>query len=112
MRLRQAALGLLGLYVCLAATIAHRHMTAVGVVDLPWGLLLGLIGAYSIARLVDLWARLGAAFFGLGWGVGLTVPMFAPGGGYLVAQDWIGLCFLFGTLAAIALSVWRGSTTT
>lgn len=112
MRLKQAALIVLGLYVCFTATIAHRQSYAIGGVDVPWGLLLGLVGAYSVALLADLWVRLGSAFFGLGWGMGLTVPMFAPGGSYLVAQDWIGLCFLLGSLAVIALAVLRGSKTT
>lgn len=113
MRLKQAALTILGLYVCFAATIAHRHTTVLDGVDLPWGLLLGLIAAYSIARAIDPWVRLGAAFFGLGWALGLslTVPMFSPGGSYLVAQDWLGLSFLFGSMGALALAVLRGSRT-
>lgn len=111
MRLGQAALAVLGLYVCFTATIAHRHTTEIGGVDVPWGLILALVGAYSVARLVDPWVRLGAAFFALGWAVGLTVPMFSPGGSYLVAQDWLGLTFLLGSLAALALAVVQGPRT-
>lgn len=111
MRLKRAALTLLGLYACLIATLAHRRTTEVFGVEVPWGLLLALVAAYSIARAVDPWARLGAAFFGLGWAVGLTVPMFSPGGSYLVAQDWLGLSFLLGSMAAIALAVMRRSRT-
>jgi hypothetical protein len=107
-RLKQAALIVLGLYVCFTATIAHRHTAVVGGLDVPWGLILALVGAYSIARLVDPWVRLGAAFFGLGWAVGLTVPMFSPGGSYLVAQDWLGLTFLLGSLGVLALAIVRG----
>jgi len=111
-RLQQSAIILLGLYVCLTATIAHRHTATIGGVDVPWGVVLGIIGAYSIARFIDDWVRLGAAFFGLGWAAGLTVPMFSPGGSYLVAQDWLGLSFLFGSLAALAVAVLRGPRAT
>jgi len=110
-RFKQVLLTFLGLYVCLVATIAHRHTTVLGGVDVPWGLLLALIGAYSIARVIDPWVRLGAAFFGLGWAVGLTVPMFSSGGSYLVATDALGLSFLFGSMGALALAVVRGSRT-
>lgn len=111
MKLKQATFSVLGLYVCFTATIAHRHTTVISGVDVPWGLFLALIGAYAIARAIDPWVRLGAAFFGLGWGVGLTVPMFSPGGSYLIAQDWLGLSFLFGGLGVLALAVLRGSRT-
>lgn len=110
-RLKQAALALLGLYVCFTATIAHRHTTVVSGVDVPWGLLLALFGTFVIARAIDPLARLGSAFFALGWAVGLTVPMFSPGGSYLVAEDWLGLTFMFGSVGVLALAVLRGSRT-
>ena len=109
MRFKQTALFFLGLYVCFAATIAHRHTTVISGVDVPWGLLLSVVSAYAIARAIDPWVRLGAAFFGFGWAVGLTVPMFSPGGSYLIAEDWLGLSFMFGGLGALALAVVRGS---
>lgn len=110
-RFKQAALFFLGLYVCFIATIAHRHTTVISGVDVPWGLLLALVGAYAIARAIDPWVRLGTAFFGLGWAVGLTAPMFSPGGSYLLAQDWLGLSFLLGGLGVLALAVVRGPRT-
>lgn len=112
MRLRQGALVLLGLYACLTATIVHRHTAAIDNLDLPWGLLLALVAAYSIARAVDRWAPLGAAFFALGWALGLTLPMLVPGDSYLVAEDWLGMTFMLGGVAALALAVVRGSRAT
>lgn len=109
-RLKQAGLVLLGLYVCFCATIAHRHTTVVNGIDVPWGLFLAIFGTYAIARAADPVARLGAAFFAFGWAVGLTLPMFSPGGSYLVAQDWLGLSFMFGSFGGLALAVLRGST--
>lgn len=111
MRLRQAALVLLGLYACLVATIAHRHTVAIDNLEFPWGLLLALVGVYSIARAVDPWVRLGAAFFALGWAMGLTLPMLSPGESYLIAEDWLGLTFMLGGVGVLALAVLRGSRT-
>lgn len=106
-RVRQSALAILGLYVCLAATIAHRHTLPVAGVDLPWGLTLGLVAAYFVARAVAPWVRLGALFFALGWALGLTLPMLTPGDSYLVAEDWLGLTFMFASLGLLALAVVR-----
>lgn len=111
MRLRQVVLVVFGLYACLAATIAHRHTVAVDNIDLPLGLLLALIGAYSIARAVDPWAGLGSAYFALGWAIGLTLPMLPPGGSYLIAEDWLGVTFMLGSVGGLALAVVRGSRT-
>lgn len=109
MRLRQAALALLGLYVCLVASIVHRHTYVVGGIDLPWGIVLGILAAYSVARSVKRWVRSGDLFFALGWAIGLTLPMFSPGGSYLIAEDWLGMSFMFGGLAVLALAIIRGS---
>lgn len=102
---------MLGLYVCLIATIAHRHTTLISGINVPWGLPLALIGAYAIARAINPWVWLGTAFFGFGWAVGLIAPMFSPGDSYLLAQDWLGLSFMFGGLGAMALAVIRGPRT-
>jgi hypothetical protein len=105
MRLRQAALTILGLYVCLAATVAHRHTVVITGVDVPWGLFLGLFAAYWVASAAQMWARLGALFFSLGWTAGLALPMLTPGDSYLVAGDWLGLGFMFASFALLALVI-------
>lgn len=107
MRSRQAALAVLGLYVCLVASIVHRHTYVVGSIELPWGLLLGLVAAWSTTRAVRRWVRSGDLFFALGWTIGLTLPMFSPGGSYLIASDTLGISFLLGGLLALALAMIR-----
>ncbi|MEO6472163.1 MAG: hypothetical protein ABIR57_09535 [Aeromicrobium sp.] len=107
LRFRQAALTLLGLYVCLIATISHRHVAVVAGVDIPWALVLGCVAAYSIARAARNWSRQGDLFFSLGWALGLAIPMISPGGSFLIAQDWLGISFLLGGLIALALAVFR-----
>ncbi len=106
-RLRQAGLTLLGLYVCLAASIAHRQTADVAGLELPWGIALGFIAVYSTARAVSPWVRSGELFFALGWTLGLTLPMLSPGGSYLIAQDWLGLTFMFGSVALLGLAIIR-----
>lgn len=107
MRLRQAALTVLGLYACLAATIAHRHTVLIAGIDVPWGLLLGLVAAYAVASAAQMWVRLGALFFSLGWAAGLALPMLTGGDSYLVAGDWLGLGFMFASFALLALVIIR-----
>ncbi len=115
MRLKRAALVLLGLYVCLVASIIHRHTYVVGEVEIPWAMALDFIAVYSVTRAVRPWVRLGDAFFALGWALGLMIPMiptislFSMGGSYLIAQDWLGLTFMFGSIAVLALAVIRRS---
>lgn len=109
MSLKRAALVLLGLYVCLVASIIHRHVYVARGVELPWAMGLDFVAAYSVARAVRPWVRSGDAFFALGWALGLTIPMFSPGGSYLIAEDWLGMTFLFGSLALLALAVIRRS---
>ncbi len=111
MRTQSARLGLtlLGVYVCLMASIVHRTTFELGVIPVPWAMLIGLVAAYSIARTVRPWVHLGDTFFALGWAIGLTVPMVGAGGSYLIAQDWLGLSFMFGGLAALMAAVIRSS---
>lgn len=109
MRVKQGALAFLGLYVCLIATISHRHTATVGGIELPWGVALGLVAAYTIARTGEEWVRMGGAFFGLGWAIGVALPMFVPGDSYLVAGDWLGLLFMLGSFAALAIAVLRST---
>lgn len=104
-RLRQAGLAAVGLYVCLIASVVHRHTLDVGGVELPWAMLIGFVAAYSIARAVHPWVRLGDVFFALGWALGLTIPMFSPGGSYLIAEDWLGISFMIGGLLVLAAAV-------
>lgn len=97
------------MYVCLMASIVHRMTFDLGAIPVPWALLLGLVAAYSIARTVRPWVRLGDIFFVLGWAVSLAVPMVGAGDSYLIAQDWLGMTFMFGGLAALTTAVIRSS---
>lgn len=109
MRLKRAALVLLGLYVCLIASIIHRHTYAIGDVELPWAMALDFVAAYSVTRAARPWVRLGDYFFALGWALGLTLPLLRSGDSYLIAEDWLGMTFMFGSIAVLALAVIRTS---
>lgn len=107
MRVKRVALTVLGVYVALVATVVHRHTVLIGQLQLPWGLLLGLLAAYSVAVSAEGWLRGGALFFAFGWVLGLTLPMLVPGDSYLLAEDWLGFGFMFVSLAVLALAVIR-----
>lgn len=101
----RAALAALGVYACLLGAVVHRQIWQPGGVDVPWG----LIAAIAVAGVVTLAAngvmRMGGAWFALGWAVGLLALQWSPGGGYLVASDWLGLSFTVGCLGAIVVGV-------
>ncbi len=108
MRAKQATLVVVGMFVCLIASISHSRTSDVSGFDLPWGTALGLIAAYASACTADFWVRIGGAFFGLGWALGLTLPMLVPGESYLIGSDWLGLLFMFGGFGALALAIVQG----
>lgn len=103
----RAAVFLLGLYVCLAATIAHRHTAEWGGVTVPWGVILAVVGSYATARGAEAVVRSGTVWFVLGWALGLVVPMLAPGDSYLVAQDGLGLTFMAAGVGSLAIAAVR-----
>lgn len=107
MRIGRAAVFLLGLYVCLAATIAHRHTAEWGGVTVPWGVILAVGGSYATARGAEAIVRSGTVWFVMGWVLGLVLPMLAPGDSYLVAEDALGLTFMAAGVGSLAIAAVR-----
>lgn len=103
--MRRAALGLLGLYVCVLGAVVHRHVWVVGGIEWPWGAVLATAATYVVALAAGLVVRLGAAWFALGWAVGLLALQWSPGGSYLVATDWLGWGFTVSSLGVVVLAV-------
>ena len=85
----------------------HRHTWRSLGVDWPWGLLLAIVVTYAVVVAADRVARVGGAWFGLGWAIALLAQQFSPGGSYLVASDWLGWSFTIGCLGAIVVGVVR-----
>lgn len=107
MRVKQAAVFLLGLYVCLVATIAHRHTAVWGGMTVPWGVILAVVGSYATARGAGTVVRSGTVWFVMGWALGLILPMLAPGDSYLVAEDALGLTFMAAGVGSLAIAAVR-----
>lgn len=101
----RAALAALGVYVCLLGAVVHRQLWHAGDLSVPWG----LIAAIAVTGLVALAAngvmRIGGAWLAFGWAAGLLSLQWSPGGGYLVASDWLGLSFTAGCLGVIVAVV-------
>lgn len=107
MRLLRPAIFGLGLYVCLAASIVHRHDASWMGVDFPWGLALAVGATYLIAVATERLIRAGSVWFMLGWVAGLVLPMLAPGSSYLIAQDWLGTTFMLAGVGSLAVATLR-----
>ncbi|AWB93044.1 hypothetical protein [Aeromicrobium chenweiae] len=103
--MRRAALVALGLYVCVVGAIVHRHVGVVGGVEWPWGAALAAAVTYVTAVAAGVLERRGAAWFALGWAVGLLSLQWSPGGSYLVAADWLGWGFTVSSLGVVVLAV-------
>lgn len=95
---------LTGAYVGVLGSFVHRHEWRAGDVDWPWGLVLSVAVTAAVAVAASRLHRVGAAWFALGWGVVLMVPMLAVNGSYLVADDWLGWTYaLTGTGAIVVV---------
>ncbi len=101
----RAALSFLGIYVCLLGAVVHRQVWRVGDTSWPWGLVAAIIVTALVTLAANVLMRIGGAFIALGWSVGLLALQWSPGGGYLVASDWLGLSFTVGCLGAIVAGV-------
>ncbi len=99
----------LGIYVCFVATITHRHATEWMGIRVPWGLILAVAGTFAIAVAAERLTRGGTIWFMLGWATGLVWPMLVPGTSYFVAQDAIGLLFMFGAVGSLAVAAVHAS---
>lgn len=107
--MRRVVLVLLGAYVCLLASVVHRHTARALGVDWPWGLVLALAVSVVVALGAERVQRVGAAWFGLGWAALLVLQQLAPGDSYLVAADALGWTFTSLGLGGIAVVVVRAS---
>lgn len=91
--IRRLGLVLLGLYVALVGAIVHRHSVEIWDIAWPWGLVLAVVTTAAVAVAAGRIDRLGEAWYSLGWMLVLVVQSLAPGGSYLVANDWLGWCY-------------------
>lgn len=103
--MRRVALAVLGAYVCLLGAVVHRQVWAAGDVTVPWGLIAAIAVTGVVAVAANELMRIGSAWFALGWSVGLLSLQWSPGGGYLIASDWLGLSFTVGCLGVIVAGV-------
>ncbi|MET0767926.1 MAG: hypothetical protein ABWY50_09805 [Aeromicrobium sp.] len=103
--LLRAGVALLGVYVCLLGAVVHRHVWRAADISWPWGVLVVVAATCAVTLAANRVSRLGGAWFALGWAAGLLSLQWSPGGGYLVASDWLGLSFTVGCLGVIVLCV-------
>lgn len=93
-----------GAYVGVLGSFVHRHEWRAGGVAWPWGLVLSVAVTALVAVAAARLHRVGAAWFALGWGLVLMVPMMLSNGSYLVADDWLGWTYsLAGTGAIVGV---------
>jgi hypothetical protein len=102
-------LTLLGAYVGLIGGAVHRHSVELGGIHWPWGLVLALAVLAAVAAGAERIARLGAAWFAIGWSLVLLGQSLSPDGSYLVAADWIGYVYAVLGLGSLAVIIVRGS---
>lgn len=105
----RSAMAALGLYVCLAATIIHRHTAEWFGITVPWGLVLAVVVTYVVARAAETLVLAGAGWFAMGWAIGLMLPMLVSSGSYLIAADWVGVSFLAFGVGSLVLAAIRAS---
>ncbi|NRQ51488.1 hypothetical protein [Aeromicrobium stalagmiti] len=103
--MRRAALLVLGLYVCVLGAVVHRHVWFAAGIEWPWGLALVIAVTYVVAVASGLVARVGGAWFTLGWAIALLSLQWSPGGSFLIAADWLGWSFTAACLGVIVLAV-------
>ncbi|WP_448810581.1 hypothetical protein [Agromyces bauzanensis] len=101
---------LIGIVFGSVATIGHRNAWRIGDVDVPWGLVLALIGVLALLvgiRLVagGRLAAVGAAVGVVGTVALLTLP--GLGGSVLIAGDVVGTVWAVGpALIAVLVVAW------
>lgn len=103
--LQRAGLAVLGVYVCLLGAVVHRQVLRADGTTWPWGLVVVVLVTLVVTLAADGVMRLGAVWLALGWAAGLLALQWSPGGGYLVASDWLGYSFTVGCLGVIVLCV-------
>ena len=103
--LLRAGLAVLGAYVCLLGAVVHRQIWRPADTTWPWGLVAVVVVTCLVTIAANGVMPLGGAWVALGWAVALLSLQWSPGGGYLVASDWLGLSFTVGCLGGIVLCV-------
>lgn len=101
---------LVGLLLGVVGTFGHRGVIGVGAIDLPWGIVVSVLGA--ACYLAGLRLYTGSRLTTLAGAVGLLIPIFifsfeGPGGSVVIVQDWLGRVWDFVTpLIAIVVLAW------
>ena len=101
---RAGAVVVLGCYVCVLSSVVYQHRIAVGPVELPWGIALGVATTYAVAVAAGIWVSSGPALLAVGWGAGLIAPMAAPTESFLIVQDAWGWAFVLASAAALLVA--------
>lgn len=105
---RRVVAGLAGLWAGLMASFVHRHLLDVGGLELPWGLVVGVVATFLAARGAEALVTLGTACFAVGWAAAVLAPMMAGSDSYLVADDTLGWVFTLGGGGALVVaSQWK-----
>lgn len=99
---------LVGVYVGLLGAVVHRLRSDAGPVEVPWGLLLGLVTAVVLAWTAARLVRAGAGWFALGWTSVLLLQGLGGDGSYLVGSDGWGWAYMGIGLSALVLVVVLG----
>lgn len=101
---------LLGAVVAVFALAAHRDAARLGDLQLPWGLVLAVVGSAlpSLALTAERAGRPAVAAYGAGWCVVVFVLVGGRNeGDYVVAGDGRGWGFLgIASLAVVAVTMW------
>lgn len=95
---------LLGAFVCGMATFLHRVGVEVGSIFIPWGLVLGALTGFLVARALTPWWSSGE-FFVAGWALALSFGFGLGTQNQLIAFDWLGLTFLIAALGALFVAL-------
>ncbi|MFE6256073.1 histidinol dehydrogenase [Agromyces sp. NPDC057865] len=101
---------LIGVIYGAVATVGHRQSFRIGDVEVPWGLVLALVGVFALLLGIRLvaggrWAAAAAGAGIVGIVALLTLP--GPGGSVLVAGDLVGTIWAVGpALIAVLVVAW------
>lgn len=98
--------GVVGAVAAGLGLFAHRAVSPLGGVDLPWGLALSLLCAFTLVCAAGALAGASAAACAAGgWVLCLLLALNGrPEGDYLLAADEAGQGFLWGGLATVAVA--------
>lgn len=101
----------LGVVVAVAAVLAHRTAGEVAGVEVPWGVVLAVLGSVAVSLGVGAVTQAAwpVAGYGIGWcAIVLLLLAGRPEGDYLVAGDGRGWGFLVGGSLSVVVVTLRG----